>query len=54
MAFKQYQVTFDTNGQIERVFELPPETSQKRTVFVREETAHDARKAAKALYSLAK
>lgn len=54
MTFKLYQVTFDASGEVERVFELPPENEQKRTIFVREESANKARHRAETLYSLAK
>lgn len=54
MAFKNYQVNFDENGDIESVQLLPDDpTPKKRTIVVREETERKAQRAAEALYSLA-
>lgn len=54
MAFKLYQVTFNAAGDVENVLVLPDENEQKRTIFVREESANKARHRAETLYSLAK
>lgn len=55
MAFHQYQVTFDEDGEIETVIQLPDETTPpKRSIVVRAESERKAERAAEDLYSLAK
>jgi hypothetical protein len=51
MSFHRYQVTFDTDGEVEKVVQLPDEPARKRTIIVREETEHKARRKAEDLYS---
>lgn len=54
MAFHQYQVTFDEDGEIEHVIQLPDEaTPKKRTITVRAETQNQAEHIAEDLRSLA-
>lgn len=53
MAFHQYQVTFDENGDQESVILLPDPPATKRTITVRAETEHQAERVAEDLYSLA-
>lgn len=54
MAFHQYQVTFNEEGEIETVIQLPAEANpRKRTIVVRAETQNQAEHAAEDLYSLA-
>lgn len=54
MAFKNYQVRFNEDGEIESVVELPDDpTPKKRTIVVKEETERGARRTATELYSLA-
>lgn len=53
MAFHKYQVTFDEDGEIEKVIQLPDEPARKRALIVREETLNKAKIAASDLYSLA-
>lgn len=50
MAFHKYQVTFDTDGEIESVHQLPDEAPRKRTIIVREETERKAKQAAERIY----
>jgi hypothetical protein len=55
MAFHNWQVTFDEDGDIETVIELPDDTTpRKRTITVRAETQNQAEHVAEDLYSLAK
>lgn len=54
MAFHNYQVTFDENGDVESTILLPEDPApRRRTIRVREETQNKARKVAEDLYSLA-
>lgn len=53
MAFHQYQVTFDENGEIENTIVLPDPPETKRTITVRAETKNQAERIAEDLYSLA-
>lgn len=54
MAFHNYQVTFGTDGEVERVVLLPDDPEpRKRTITVREETSNKAKHTAQDLYSLA-
>lgn len=54
MAFNKYQVDFDENGDVQEPILLPADpVSRKRTIIVREETSHKAKRRAEDLYSLA-
>lgn len=54
MAFHRYQVDFDEYGVAGPAKLLPDEpVAKRRTIIVREETPHKAKRAAEDLYSLA-
>ena len=54
MAFHNYQVTFDEDGNVESTILLPEDSEpRKRVIRIREETANKARKVAEDLYSIA-
>lgn len=52
MAYHKYQVTFDETGEIVKTVQLPDEPARLRTIIVREETEHKAKRVAQDLYSL--
>jgi len=53
MAFHQYQVTFDEDGELESTILLPDEANpKKRVITVRAETENQAERIAEDLYSL--
>ncbi len=53
MAFRQYQVTFNEDGEVIETTLLPEETPRVRTITVRAETSNGAERAAEDLYSIA-
>lgn len=54
MGTKLYQVTLDEHGVALTAIALPDEPSKNRTVFVREESEHKAKRTGESLFSLAK
>lgn len=54
MSVKTYQVTLDENGEATGAIRLPDEPAKKRSLIVRETSEKRAKRAAEALFSLAK